>query len=127
MRAITLVTSLATVLLLGCNDTSQPPQKTSDGSDGSIATAPADYLKSAAQSQQKAVKAIDLVAINKAIEAFYVQEGRFPKKLEELEEKGFIRAIPLPPPGKKINYNTNSGVVEIEDDLGNPAEPKTSR
>jgi hypothetical protein len=127
MRAITLVTLLATMLLLGCNDASQQPQKSSDKSGGSVASAPADYLKSAAQSQQKAVKAIDLVAINKAIEAFYVQEGRFPKKLEELEEKGFIRVIPLPPPGKKINYNTNSGVVEIEEDLGNPTESKTSR
>lgn len=83
-----------------------------------MATAPVDYLNSAAQAQKKAVKTVDLVAINKAVEAFYVQEGRFPKTLEELGEKGLMRSIPLLPPGKKFNYDTNSGVVQIEDDLG---------
>jgi hypothetical protein len=117
MRAIAFAI-LATMLLLGCNDASQQPQKSADSSDGSVASAPADYLKSAAQSQKRAVKTIDLVAINKAIEAFYVQEGRFPKTLEELEDKGFMRTIPLPPAGMKLNYDTNSGLVTIEKDLG---------
>ena len=115
MRVLAFVIPLAAGLLLGCNDARQQPQKTSDSS---VASAPADYLKSAAESQKKAVKTIDLVAINKAIEAFYVQEGRFPKSLEEVEEKKFMRAIPLPPPGMMINYDTNSGVVTIEKDLG---------
>jgi len=110
---------LLPALLLGCNDAKQSPEKSSNSSDGSVANAPADYLNSVAQSQQKAVKTIDLTAINKAVEAFYVQEGRFPKKLEELEDKGFMRAVPLPPPGMKLNYDTNSGVVTMQKDLEN--------
>jgi len=112
-------------LLLGCNDSRQSTEKS--GSSGNIANAPADYLNSAAQAQKRAVKTVDLVAVNKAVEAFYVQEGRFPKKLEELEDKGFIRAIPPLPLGKKFDYDTNSGVVKIEDDLGTPMAPKNSR
>ena len=119
MKAASLIILPVVVLLLGCNDATQPGQKSSDSSDSSIASAPADYVKSAAQSQNKAIKTIDLTAINKAIELFYVQEGRFPKKLEELEDKGLMRALPLPPPGMKLNYDTNSGVVTIEKDLGN--------
>jgi len=114
-----LLAMLSAGLLLGCNDAQQSSEKSSS-SDGSVATAPANYLNSAAQSQKKAVKTIDLVAINKAVEAFYVQEGRFPKKLEELEDKGFMRALPLPPAGTKLNYDTNSGVVTMQKDLGEP-------
>lgn len=119
MKAASLIFLPVIGLLLGCNDSTPPAQKAPESSGSSVASAPADYLKSAAQSQNKAIKTIDLTAINKAIESFYVQEGRFPKKLEELEDKGFMRAIPLPPPGMKINYDTNTGVVTIEKDLGN--------
>lgn len=118
MRVAFLV-SLFAVLLWGCNDAKQSPEKSSGSSASSVATAPVDYLNSAAQAQQKAVKTVDLVTINKAVEAFYVQEGRFPKTLEELENKGLMRAVPLPPPGMKLNYDTNSGVVTMEKDLGN--------
>jgi hypothetical protein len=118
MKAVRLVIPLVTVLLVGCDDSSKPGKDTAFADGGSVSSAPTDYLKSAAKSQQKAVKTIDLTAINKAIEAFYVQEGRFPKTLEELEEKDFMRVIPLPPAGMKLNYDTNSGVVTLEKDLG---------
>lgn len=115
MKAVTPALILSAALLAGCSDSNQPAP-TTDAADA--ASAPVDYLKSAADSQKKAVRTIDLAAINKAIESFYVQEGRFPKSLEELEEKAFVRVIPLPPPGKKINYDTNNGVVTLEADLG---------
>ena len=120
MKAFSLIVPFVVILLTGCNDASQPGQTTTTSSSGgTAASAPADYLKSAAESQRKAVKTIDLTAINKAVEAFYVQEGRFPKSLEELEEKSFMHAIPLPPPGMKLNYDTNTGVVTMQKDLGN--------
>lgn len=118
MKAVAFVIPLVAALLLGCDEskklTNEPPSAGNDHA----ASAPADYLKSTAQSQKKAVKTIDVAAINKAIEAFYVQEGRFPKTLEELEGKDFIRVIPLPPAGMKLNYDTNNGVVTLETDLG---------
>jgi len=118
MKAVFAVLFVA--LLAGCNEAKQSSAKSSSSGEGSVATAPVDYLNSAAQAQKKAVKTIDLVAINKAVEAFYVQEGRFPKALEELEAKGLMRAVPLAPAGMKLNYDTNSGVVTMEKDLGNP-------
>jgi hypothetical protein len=107
MKAISPVFPLVALLLAGCNDSTSP-----GGSNP--ADAPADYLKNTAKSQQHAVKTIDLVAVNKAIESFYVQEGRFPKTLEELQEKDVMRVLPVPPPGVKIVYDSTNGVVRLE-------------
>ncbi|HEX5219426.1 MAG TPA: hypothetical protein VFZ59_07645 [Verrucomicrobiae bacterium] len=117
MKAVVLV--LMSTVLLGCNDGKPSAEKPAAGSDANPASAPADYLKSLGQAQQKAVKTIDVTAINKAIESFYVQEGRFPKTLQELETKGFMSAVPVPPPGTKLNYDTNTGVVKIEKEAAN--------
>ena len=106
MKAIFLVFPIVALLLAGCNDSSKP-----GGSNP--AAAPADYLKNAAASQQRAVKTIDLAAINKAIESFYVQEGRFPKNLEELLDKDYLRTVPIPPPGVKLVYNPTNGVAQL--------------
>jgi len=119
MKVVSPIALSVVALVLGCNDATQTGKQTTGSSDGSVATAPADYLQSAAQAQKKAVKMVDLVAINKAVEAFYVQEGRFPRTLEELEDKGYMRAVPVPPSGMKLNYDTNSGVVTMQKDLGN--------
>jgi len=87
MKTVALVFPLVTVLLLGCDDSGKLTKDAPAADSGSAASAPVEYLKSAAKSQQKAVKTIDLTAINKAIESFYVQEGRFPKSLQELTDK----------------------------------------
>ena len=91
-----------------------PDQKSQPASDGNLASAPTDYLKSTAQSQQRAVKTVDLAALNKAVESFYIQEGRFPKTLEELQEKNYLRTIPPVPSGMKFNYDATNGVVTLE-------------
>lgn len=118
MKTLALVSLLFAALLVGCNDAS-PPGKNAAATEGdSLAGAPADYLKSTAASHQKAVKTVDLTAINKAIEAFYVQEGRFPKALQELVDKSLMHTLPLPPSGTKFNYDTNTGIVTLEKELG---------
>jgi hypothetical protein len=115
MKAVIFLLPLIAVLLAGCDDSPRrPATATPSANGGSAGSGPADYLNSAAKSQKQAVKTADLTAINKAIESFYVQEGRFPKALDELEEKDFIRVIPLPPPGVKFNYDTNTGIVSLE-------------
>jgi len=118
MKTVALVFPLVTVLLLGCDDSGKLTKDAPAADSGSTASAPVEYLKSAAKSQQKAVKTIDLTAINKAIESFYVQEGRFPKSLQELTDKAILRVLPSPPPGVKFHYDTNSGIVTLEKDLG---------
>jgi hypothetical protein len=118
MKAVRPVIPLVLLLLTGCDESSKLTRSAPSADRSGAASAPADYLKSAGQAKQRAVKTIDVAAINKAIESFYVQEGRFPKSLDELEDKAFVRAVPLPPAGMKLNYDTNDGVVTLEKDLG---------
>src|SRR6185436_1634969 len=56
-------------------------------SSGNPLTAPVDYLGAVAKAQQSAVKTIDTVSLNNAIQLFQVQEGRFPTDLNELVTK----------------------------------------
>jgi hypothetical protein len=106
MKVLAPLVPLVALLLTGCNDSSKP-------GNSNLADAPGDYLKNAAHSQQQAVKTIDLVALNKAIESFYVQEGRFPTNLDEMKEKDYLHVIPVPPAGWKLDYDATNGVVKL--------------
>jgi len=116
MKATHLVVPLVTLLLAGCDDANEPAQRARSFPDGDAASVPAAPSGPLGASPQKVAKTIDLAAINKTIENFYVQEGRFPKSLAELEDKSYVRALPSPPPGTKFDYDTNSGVVTLEKD-----------
>jgi hypothetical protein len=106
---------LPAVLLVGCGEKSgQPAAATNAPSGGSALTAPADYLKSAANAHHSAVRTVDTTALNKAVDLFQVQEGRLPKDLDELVAKKYIPQIPLPPEGSKIVYNASTGKVTVE-------------
>jgi hypothetical protein len=94
------------MFLAGCGD------KSASGG-GSVATAPVDYLKSAADAKQSAVKTVDTTSIDKAIQLFNVDQGRNPKDLNELVEKKFIPAIPTPPYGSKLVYDADAGTVKV--------------
>src|SRR5262245_11883321 len=77
-----------------------PPQTTNTSADGgSVLTAPVDYLAAAARAQQSAVKTVDVAAVNQAIQMFNVQEGRYPKDLNELVEKKYMPKLPPVPYG----------------------------
>lgn len=108
MKPTLALVSLLGVLLAGCGEKPGTPAQSDP------ATAPTDYLKSAAKSQKSAIKAVDTAALNKALELFYVQEGRFPQDLDEVVEKKFIREIPPAPAGMKIVYDAKTGVVHVE-------------
>jgi hypothetical protein len=114
---IKLIFSAAVALVLfGCSDSSKPtpPAPTNAPTNsGNPITAPVDYLNSAAKAQQSSVKTIDTTALNKALELFNVQEGRFPKDLSELVAKKYIPEIPKPPVGTKIEYDAKAGTVKL--------------
>ena len=105
---------LATLLFGGCNDSSQTNTSSSSGNKSSVTTAPAEYLNRAAKAQKRAVKTVDVTAMNKAIESFYVQQGRFPKDLLELVEKGLLPRIPELPDKATWVYDSKNGVVSIQ-------------
>ena len=105
MKTSCLLAALSFLLLTGCNDQSPSP-----GNSRSNQTAPADSAKPAAKRPRKP---IDLAAINRAVEKFYLQEGRFPKRLTELTEREYLQTLPDLPDGLSWDYDTNTGVVSI--------------
>ncbi|MGC3957679.1 MAG: hypothetical protein QM813_06935 [Verrucomicrobiota bacterium] len=62
---------------------------------------------------RRAQKTVDLTALNKAIEKFYLQEGRFPTNLVELARRDYISLIPTLPEGMAWDYDTNTGLVSV--------------
>ena len=70
------------------------------------------YVKSMAEEQKTAGKTIDTTAITQAIQLFNVQEGRYPKDLQELVP-GYMPKIPGTPYGCKIVYDATGGTVKV--------------
>jgi len=109
MKATFLSSVLALGLLAGCNERTSPPEKNST-TDNPPRT---DYLSTTATAKQRATKTLDAVSLNKAIEAFYVSEGRFPKDLLELVELSYLPSLPNVPTGMSWEYDTNTGIASI--------------
>jgi len=93
--------------VLGCDNrpagNSPPPPGSTGG-----------YLDNMVQAKQRAEKTTETAQVNDAIKQYFIQEGRFPNTLEELEDKSFIVAIPIPPAGLTWKYDTNNGVASLE-------------
>jgi hypothetical protein len=115
MRSLLLlVTPLAAVLLAGCSqESTAPTQTTNTASGGSSPEAPGGYLGALAKGQQSAVKTVDTTSLNKAIELFEVDKGRFPQDLDELVREKFMAKIPEAPVGMKIVYDASNGSVKV--------------
>jgi hypothetical protein len=105
MKILLLLSAGLVLVLAGCG-------KSSDDSTP-VSTAPVDYLKSATDSKHSADKTVDTAALIKAVDMFNVQEGRFPKDLDELVAKKYIPQIPTPPFGSKIEYDAKTGTVKV--------------
>ena len=70
------------------------------------------YVKSLGEAQKSADKTIDVSYINQAIQLFNVQEGRYPRNLQELVPN-YVAKIPDVPYGYKIVYDTTSATVKV--------------
>ena len=66
------------------------------------------YVKSLGEAQKSADKTIDVTYINQALQLFNVQEGRYPKNLQELVPN-YVAKIPDAPIGSKIVYDRDCG------------------
>jgi len=106
--------------------TSATPQKQSDAKSkpesaaksstepgGNPITAPVDYLGAVAQGQKKAVGTLEIAGLKQAIQMFQVNEGRFPKTLQELVKPDYLSKLPIPPHGMRFDYDPNSGQVKL--------------
>jgi hypothetical protein len=85
----------------------------SSASSGNPVTAPADYLGALGKGKRSADATLETASINKAVQLFYAQEGRFPKDLKELNRPEYLPQMPQPPAGMKFDYNPRTGEVKI--------------
>lgn len=112
MRTSFCLSITAAVLLAGCGKSSSPSAPANTNS-SSVLTAPVDYLGAVSKAQQVAIKTIDTTSLDNAIQLFNEDQGRYPKDLNELVEKNFIRAIPKAPYGTKLVYDAQTGKVTV--------------
>ena len=119
MRTSLLLLIAVAMIIAGCkknNPAGQSAPATNSTAtatnSGSLATAPMDYLNTMVQVQKAANKTIDVSYINQAIQLFNVQEGRYPKTLQELVPN-YVAKIPDAPIGSKIVYDATNGTVKV--------------
>jgi hypothetical protein len=95
----------AAVFLTGCGKKSSPTT-------AAATNAPSGYLGTLVDEKKSADKKIDTAYLNQAVQLFNVQEGRYPKTLEELTPN-YVAKIPEAPIGFKINYDPIKGEVKV--------------
>ncbi len=81
-------------------------------SGGRTTNAPSGYLGMLVEAKKSADKKIDTAYLNQAVQLFNVQEGRYPKTLEELTPN-YVAKIPEAPIGFKIDYDPTKGEVKV--------------
>lgn len=91
-------------LLAGCGGGNSPSETSSPN--------PADVNNPLVNAKRTADKTVNTTALNQAIQLFNVQEGRYPKDLQELVPK-YVAFIPNPPAGCKISYDATKGEVSV--------------
>jgi hypothetical protein len=115
MKTIAFVSVAALALATGCSQEGGQPaaQTNTTSSGGSVVTAPVDYLNTITKQERSTEKKIDVAVINQNIQLFQVQGGRYPKDLNELVEKNYMKQIPVPPHGSKLDYDAEAGTVKV--------------
>ena len=98
------VSIAAAVLVAGCDKSSNSQSQNVN---------PADVTNNTlVNAKRTADKTIDVSYLNQALQLFNVQEGRYPKTLEELTPK-YVAKIPDAPLGYKISYDAKKGEVSV--------------
>jgi len=100
------------ILLAGCGKDSNAQSQGTNAVADSTSNNPANYLGTLVQSKKAADKTVDVSYLNQAVQVFNVQEGRYPKTLEELTPN-YVAKIPEAPIGFKNDYDPVKGEVKV--------------
>ena len=102
----------AMVFAVGCG---RPEPVAGKGDAGAPATsplsAPVDYLAANAAGKKAAERTASLAPVQGALQMFHAAEDRYPGRLQELVEAGFLARVPEAPSGQVLRYNPADGSV----------------
>lgn len=125
---------ILTILFLGgmAAGCSQKPASSSSATnttstDGNPLTAPVDYIGAVGKAQKLAEKTTVTVSIEKAIQAFFAGEDRYPNSLNELVTSQYLPVLPAPPRGMQYIYNPSTGQVGVRSATPPAASTQPSR
>lgn len=76
--------------------------------------APEKYGETMGKAMKRSKVLTEVLPLKQTIDAFYIQEGRYPKSLQELVDRGYIKELPKLPEGKKFVYDSKTGIVDIK-------------
>jgi len=97
------------IMLSGCNK----KQKEEENKLTPL-NAPMKYGETMGKTMKKAKIMEVVLPLKNLIDAFYIEEGRYPESLQELVDKGYIKEIPEPPEGMNYYYDPKTGKVEVK-------------
>ena len=113
MKALFLVLVATAAVMTGCgNNNSGKTAPSTNSTAGSTNGSSMNYLGTVMQADKNMTKTIDMSYLNEAIQQFNVQEGHYPKDLQELVPN-YVGKLPTPPYGYKLDYDANSGTVKV--------------
>ncbi|MBL6764628.1 MAG: hypothetical protein ISQ14_06710 [Verrucomicrobiae bacterium] len=75
--------------------------------------APTDYLGAVAKGKKKSESTLGALQVAPVIQQFEAAEGRFPKSLQEMVDKGYLSALPEAPQGMKASYDPQTGAFSF--------------
>jgi hypothetical protein len=110
LHSIALAASAA-ILFAGCGNQNNSGSAAGTAS-ATTSTNPADINNPLVNAKRTADKTIDVSYLNQAVQLYNVQEGHYPKTLDELTPK-YVAELPTPPLGFKLNYDADKGEVTV--------------
>jgi hypothetical protein len=113
MKTLLPLLIVTTTALVGCGQKKEEAPAPSSPSSGNPVTAPVDYLGAVTKAKKSMEGKIDTVAVTQAIQQFAGEKGRLPKDLNELVGAGYLKSLPQPPYGMKLQYNAQAGEVKV--------------
>jgi len=108
-RGLLAAAILASLGLMGCGKSDAP----ASGSGTTPANASGDYVGALGRAQKNAITAVDTTSLEKAVQMFNVDKGRYPKDLNELVQEKYMPKLPEAPFGMKLAYDPSSGKVSV--------------
>ncbi len=103
------------VVVVGCGP-SEPPADSGKATPSAQPAsnpllAPVDYLGATAAGKKTAERTANLAPVLAALQQFHAAEDRYPARLQELVQAGFLARVPEAPAGQALSYNPADGSV----------------